>query len=101
VSSEHQGAIERTGLAWERSAIASLAVVALIVRQGIVAGPLALAIPIAALLAAAAGLQWHLSRRVGPGRPEQGTAVAQGLVGLLAAVTLVVAAGAAALTIAS
>ena len=68
MSSEHQGATERTGLAWERSAIASLAVVALIVRQGIVAGPLALAIPIAAVItglmtAGIVAATWKISPR--------------------------------------
>ncbi len=57
-------ASERTVLAWERTAIASLAVAALVLRAGIVQGLLGLAIPVTALLTLAAGAEWLFSRRV-------------------------------------
>jgi uncharacterized membrane protein YidH (DUF202 family) len=57
-------ASERTVLAWERTAIASVAVAALVLRAGIVEGLLGLAIPITALLLVAGAAEWLFSRRV-------------------------------------
>jgi len=57
-------ASERTVLAWERTAIASLAVAALVVRAGIVYLLLGLAIPIAALLVLASIGEWRFSLKI-------------------------------------
>lgn len=57
-------ASERTVLAWERTAIASVAVAALVLRAGIVEGLLGLAIPITALLVVAGAVEWLFSKRV-------------------------------------
>jgi uncharacterized membrane protein YidH (DUF202 family) len=59
-------ATDRTALAWERMAIASVAVAAIVIRQGVVIGPLGLAIPLAGMLVLAALLEWRLSARFGP-----------------------------------
>ncbi len=56
-------ATARTLLAWQRTAIGTLAVAALVLRTGIVTGPLWLAIVIATLLVLTAGLEWLFSRR--------------------------------------
>jgi hypothetical protein len=74
-------------------AIATLAVAAIVIRQGIVSGPLGLAIPLAASLIAAAALQWRLSARLRPAPHYR-------QVGALAALTVVVAAAAIVLAIA-
>ena len=95
-------ASERTVLAWERTAIASLAVAALVLRAGIVEGLLALAIPVAALLVIAACAEWLFSRRIYAehDRPYAGGAVLHDRAILaLGAITLIAAAASAALAI--
>jgi uncharacterized membrane protein YidH (DUF202 family) len=95
-------ASERTVLAWERTAIASLTVAAVTVRAGAVAGLLGIAIPIAALLVLVGAVEWQFSRRIyaqhdrplAQGAPLHGRAVAT-----IAAVTLIAAAGSAVLAI--
>jgi uncharacterized membrane protein YidH (DUF202 family) len=57
-------ASERTVLAWERTAIATLALAALVVRAGIVKSLLPLAIPVGALLLLAAVGEWLFSLHV-------------------------------------
>jgi uncharacterized membrane protein YidH (DUF202 family) len=95
-------ASERTVLAWERTAIASIAVAALVLRAGIVEGLLGLAIPIATLLVLAGAAEWLFSRRVyvEHDRPYTHGAVLHGRAILgLGAVTLIAAAASAALAI--
>jgi uncharacterized membrane protein YidH (DUF202 family) len=96
------GASERTVLAWERTAIASAAVAALVVRAGIVEGLLGLAIPIAALLVIAGAVEWLFSRHiyVEHDRPyAHGAVLHDRAVVMIGAVTLIAAAGAAALAL--
>ena len=57
-------ASERTVLAWERMAIASVAVAALVLRAGIVAHELGLAIPVTMVMMLAALVEWRFSRRI-------------------------------------
>jgi uncharacterized membrane protein YidH (DUF202 family) len=93
-------ASERTVLAWERSAIASIAVAALVVRAGVVEGQLGLAIPIAALLVLAGTAEWLFSRWIyrEHARPyAQGAVLHSRAILGLSATTLVAAAAAAAL----
>jgi uncharacterized membrane protein YidH (DUF202 family) len=52
-------ASDRTVLAWQRTALASLAVAALALRAGVVDHSLGLAIPVAAMLAIAAAAEWR------------------------------------------
>jgi uncharacterized membrane protein YidH (DUF202 family) len=52
------GASDRTVLAWQRTALASLVVAALAVRAGVVDHALGLAIPVAAVLTVAAAAEW-------------------------------------------
>jgi uncharacterized membrane protein YidH (DUF202 family) len=88
-------ASERTVLAWERTAIASIAVAALVVRAGVVEGLLGLAIPLAAVLVVAGGAEWLFSRRIYAehDRPyEHGAVLHDRAIGALAAVTLIAAA---------
>ena len=95
-------ASERTVLAWERTAIASLAVAALVLRAGIVEGLLGLAIPITALLVIAGAAEWLFSRRIygEHDRPfERGAVVHDRAILALAAVTLIAAAASTALAI--
>jgi hypothetical protein len=80
-------ATDRTALAWERMAIATLAIAAIVIRQGIVNGPLGLATPLAAILIGAALLQWRLSASLGPAHHYR-------QIGALAALTMLVAAAA-------
>jgi len=87
-------ATDRTALAWERMAIANLAVAAIVIRQGIVFGPLGLATALATILILAALLQWRISARLKP-TPHYRQ------IGALAALTLVVAVAAAVLAIAA
>jgi uncharacterized membrane protein YidH (DUF202 family) len=94
----------RTSLAWQRTAIASAAVAALVVRAGIIERLLGLAIPIAALILLAAVAEWLFSRRISAEheRPFQDGAVLHGSVFvLLGAVTLLVAGASVALALAS
>jgi putative membrane protein len=87
-------ASERTALAWDRTAIASVAVAVLVLRAGIVEGLLGLAIPIAAVLVIAGAAEWLFSRRiyVEHDRPYAKGAVLHGRAVLaLAAVTLIAA----------
>lgn len=89
-------ASERTVLSWERTAISSLAVAALIVRAGIIYNLLGLAIPIAAILAMAAIGEWLFGMRLDSehDRPfEHGAIVHDRALTLLALVTLTAAAG--------
>jgi uncharacterized membrane protein YidH (DUF202 family) len=95
-------ASERTVLAWERTAIASVAVAVLVVRAGVVERLLALAIPIAALLVLGGALEWLVSRRIyiEHDRPfARGAVVHDRAVLVLAAVTVISAGGSAALAI--
>ncbi|HYB26202.1 MAG TPA: DUF202 domain-containing protein [Solirubrobacteraceae bacterium] len=95
-------ASERTLLAWERTAIASLAVAALVVRAGIVYSLLGLAIPIAAVLVLASVGEWLFSLRIYGEREQVGEtgAVAHERVhAVLVGITLIAAAGSAALSI--
>lgn len=95
-------ASERTVLAWERTAISSLAVAALIVRAGIVYNLLALAIPLAAILGIAAIGEWVLSMRLSSehDRPfEHGAILHDRALTVLALVSLTAAAGSAALAV--
>ncbi len=97
-------ASERTVLAWERTAIASMAVAALVLRAGIVEGLLGLAIPITALLVFAGAVEWLFSRRIyrEHARPyAQGAVLHPRAIVALAVVTLVAAAAAAALALGS
>jgi uncharacterized membrane protein YidH (DUF202 family) len=55
-------ATERTLLAWQRTAIGTFAVAALVLRTGIATGPLWLAIVISTLLVLTAAVEWLLSR---------------------------------------
>jgi len=57
-------ASERTVLAWQRTALGSIALAVLTLRAGIVDRLLALAIPVAALLLAAGAAEWLFSRRI-------------------------------------
>lgn len=57
-------ACARTVLAWERTAVANLALAAIVVRAGIALRMLGLAIPITLLLVIAAASQWLLSRHI-------------------------------------
>jgi hypothetical protein len=84
-------------LAWERTAIASIAVAVLVLRAGIVTGPLPLAAPLAALLGLSGAVEWLFSMRIysDHDRPcEQGAVLHHRAVGAVAAVTLIAAAGA-------
>jgi uncharacterized membrane protein YidH (DUF202 family) len=96
------GASERTVLAWERTAIASVAVAALVLRAGIVEGLLELAIPTAALLVLAGAAEWLFSRRlyIEHDRPyAHGAVLHDRAVVAIGAVTLLAAAGSAALAL--
>ena len=91
-------ASERTVLAWERTAIASVAVAALVLRAGIVSGPIAVAIPISGLLVLAAAVEWLFSRRIYAqhDRPQaHGAVLHEREIVALATVTLIAAAGSA------
>ncbi len=95
-------ASERTVLAWERTAIASLAVAALVLRAGIVEGLLGLAIPITALLVIAGAGEWLFSRRIYAehDRPyARGAVLHDRAILVLGGVTLIAAAASAALAI--
>ena len=97
-------ASERTVFAWERTAVASIAVAVLVARAGVVYDALAIAAPAATLLAVAGLAEWRHSRRIyaehdrpfREGAPLQGRAVAA-----VTAVTVISAVAATALTIAS
>jgi len=96
------GASERTVLAWERSAIASVAVAALVLRGGIVDGLLGVAIPVAALLVLCGAAEWLFSLRIYQehDRPIGRGAVLHGRAFVaLSAVTLIAAAGSVALAL--
>jgi uncharacterized membrane protein YidH (DUF202 family) len=96
-------ASDRTVLAWQRTALASLAVAALAVRAGVVDHILGLAIPVAAVLTIAAAMEWHFGAALhrerrgasAPRIPLHGRA----LIGI-AAVTVVAAAGSIAIAVA-
>jgi uncharacterized membrane protein YidH (DUF202 family) len=97
-------ASERTVLAWERTAIASVAVAALVLRAGIVDGLLGLAIPVTALLMLAGAVEWLFSRRIylEHDRPyARGAVLHPRAIVALAAVTLTAAAASLALALAS
>lgn len=88
-------ASERTVLAWERTAIATIAVAALVLRAGIVERLLGLAIPITALLVVVGAVEWLFSRRVyfEHERPHaHGAVLHPRAIFVLAAVTLLAAA---------
>lgn len=96
------GASERTVLAWERTAIGSLAVAALVVRAGIVYSLLGIAIPIAAVLVLAGVGEWLFSLRIYAEHErvgEPGAAAHERALAALVGVTLIAAAGSAALAI--
>jgi uncharacterized membrane protein YidH (DUF202 family) len=96
------GASERTVLAWERTAIASLALAALVVRAGIVYRLLGLAVPLAALLVLAGVGEWLFSVRIYAERAdafEHGPVAHERALSVLLVVTVIAAAGSAALAI--
>lgn len=87
-------------LEWERTAIASLAVAVLIVREGIVHSLLSLAIPIAAVLVLASLGEWLFCVRSYAELVGEADAVAhERVLAILVAITLIAAAGSAALAI--
>lgn len=91
-------ASERTSLSWERTALSSMVLAALVLRAGIASGPLAIAIPVAALVIGAALAEWWFSRRVyhHHDRPYAlGAVLHDREMASLAAVTVIAAAGAA------
>lgn len=93
-------ASERTVLSWERTAISSLAVAALIVRAGVIYNLLGLAIPLAAMLGVAAVAEWVISMRLGAehDRPfEHGAVLHDRALTVLAVVTVTAAVGSVAL----
>ncbi len=95
-------ASERTVLAWERTAVASAAVAALILRAGIVEHLLGVAIPVATLLLAAGAAEWLFSRRIYQERDRpfaQGAVVHDRAILAVGAVTLVAAAASVALAL--
>lgn len=95
-------ASERTTLAWQRTGLSTVVVAVLVIRAGVVAGPLALAIPVASLLLAAAGGEWLLSRRIYVEHdrpPEEGAVLHEAHMAMLATVTVVAAASAAVLAL--
>ena len=95
-------ASERTVLAWERSAIASLAVAALIIRAGIVYSLLGIAIPLGSMLVLASIAEWRFSVRIFSEHAaalEEGPVAHERMLAVLVAVTVIAAAGAAVLVI--
>jgi uncharacterized membrane protein YidH (DUF202 family) len=95
-------ASERTVLAWERTAISTLAVAVLILRAGIVIGPLTIAAPVGTLLAGAAGFEWYVRRRLylEHDRPMvEGAILHERLIVILATITLAAAAAALVLSV--
>ena len=89
-------------LAWERTAIGSLAVAALVVRAGIVYSLLGIAIPIAGLLVLASVGEWLFGLRVYAEHErlgEHGAAAHERALATLLGVTLIAAVGSAALAI--
>jgi uncharacterized membrane protein len=86
-------ATDRTALAWQRMAVASAAVAAVVVRQGIVHGLLGVALALAVVLLVAAAVQLRFASRL--------TAVLHApQIAALTALILFVAAGAAVLAVA-
>jgi uncharacterized membrane protein YidH (DUF202 family) len=97
-------ASERTVLAWERTAIASLAVAVLVLRAGIIDALLGLAIPVTALLVLAGAVEWLFSRNIYLGHDQsdvRGGVIHPRAIFILAAVTLAAAAASLALALAS
>lgn len=95
-------ASERTVLAWERTAIASLVVAALTLRAGVVGDALAVAAPAASLLVFAAVVEWHHSRRIYAEHDlpfEHGAVMHEAMLAAVTGVTVVAALAAVALTI--
>lgn len=95
-------ASERTVLAWRRTAIASVAVAAVMLRAGIAGGSPGLAIPVAALLVIAAAGEWLFSQQVYEehSRVSSRGAVVHGrAILVLVGVTLIVAAASAGLAL--
>lgn len=99
---DQAGATERTVLAWERTAIMSIAVAALLARAGVVQRRLGLAIPTAALLVLTGVIEWFFSQRI---YLERARSYADGAIGhgrvvvLVGVVTLITAAGSAVLAL--
>jgi hypothetical protein len=96
-------AFERTALSWQRTAIATIALAALVVRAGFVDRLLELAIPIAALIVLAGVMEWLYSWRIYTehDRPVEDGAVLHGSVFVaIGTVTLVAAGASAALALA-
>lgn len=62
-------ATDRTALAWERMAIASVATAAIFIRQGIVHGLLGLTTALAVLLLLGALMEWRVAARLRPSVP--------------------------------
>jgi uncharacterized membrane protein YidH (DUF202 family) len=96
-------ASERTVLAWERQAIATIALAVLVVRAGIVKSELLLAIPVGALLLLAAASEYLFSVRIYAehDRPiEEGAILHERAIGALTALTVIAAAASIALSIA-
>ncbi len=95
-------ASERTVLSWERTAISSIVVGMLVLRAGILDGPLGLALPVAALLLAAAGWEWQFSHRLylQHDRPfAHGAVLHEVRIAVLTAVTVLAAGAALALSL--
>jgi uncharacterized membrane protein YidH (DUF202 family) len=96
-------ASERTILSWERTGLSTMVVAVFVLRAGIVDGPLALAIPIATLLGVTGAAEWLFSARLAHEheRPfAAGAPLHERVFMAVGAVTLVAAAGTAALAIA-
>jgi uncharacterized membrane protein YidH (DUF202 family) len=84
-------ASERTVLAWERTAIATLAVAALALRAGVVHHELTVGIPATVLLVVAAVAEWMFGRHIYDehDRPlDQGAALHDRAIVAIGAVTL-------------
>jgi uncharacterized membrane protein YidH (DUF202 family) len=96
-------ASERTILSWERTGLSTIVVAVLVLRAGVVDGPLALAIPIGTLLALTGAAEWLFGARLAAEheRPfAAGAPLHERVFMAVGAVTLIAAAGAAALAIA-
>lgn len=95
-------ASERTVLAWERTAVASLAVAALTMRAAVVHDLVALAAPGTALLVLAAVAEWRQSQKIYREHDlplERGAVTHEGMLAAVTGVTVAAAIAAAALTL--
>jgi len=94
-------ATDRTALAWERMAIASVATAAIFIRQGIVHGLLGLTTALAVLLLLGGLMEWRVAARLRPSVPygQLRAAHHRREISALAILIIVTAAGAAVLAI--